>query len=107
MTRWLLFAPLVGWILIFYAGDLSPFEVGHSLSDHCKWAERPVLGLLTRQRADAEALDDEYACWARHGDHSRTALPVVRTILAKWPSPEQLAAWNSPGENDHPLPARK
>lgn len=71
---------------------LEPYSWGHSLSASCTWAPRPAAQAFGGEYMDRAANAAELACWRRHG--ARAFFGDVETILPKWPTEAQLAAWN-------------
>lgn len=86
-------APIVAGVAILASLGRLPFEWGHSLTERCKWAERPSVGFLGPTEPDVGALRTEFACWQHHGAKTPD-WRTVKEIVGKWPSPAELTAWN-------------
>lgn len=82
-----------GWLFLAATAHV-PFQWTHTLGTTCSWRTRPALALLGRGSPDTAAASAEWRCWARRGSRDPDALPAVKVILRKFPTPAELAAMN-------------
>lgn len=84
-----------------------PTSWGYTLSPFCYWVARPwtrLLGADDTPRVDAVGEGQVYRCARGHGLKSRT--PFLNTVLPRWPSKADFAAWEEIEDEDRgPLPA--
>lgn len=86
-------APFAALIAAFYAAPLAPFLWAHTPTETCGWRTRPSLAILGPAQPDREGRAIQNACFQRRG--LKSPKPVVKIVLARWPSKAELAAWET------------
>lgn len=70
-----------------------PPSATYRLSDTCGWSPRPWAKLLGA--GEAPLTSDPQAMWKCHHQRGLKSRNLeIDVLLQRWPSPEQLAAWN-------------
>lgn len=72
---------------------MLPPSVAYTLSDTCGWSPRPWARAVGADKAPLRT--DPQAMWeCRHRRGLKSRNLEIDVLLQRWPSPEQLAAWN-------------